>query len=186
MSLRKKIIFCAVGAVLAAYVSKQAPAGLETRTSENGLALVTNAENCTLTPYKCAADKWTNGVGNTHGVDPLKSITMDQVVLDLRRNIKTAETCVNRYFKGDKLNQNQFDAMVSLVFNIGCENARTFYSLAQEKRVPTTLYKLAQAEQFNLMCLRIADFNRAGGKVLKGLQVRREQERRLCLGLGNK
>lgn len=186
MSLRKKMIYCAVGAVLALYATQKAPEGLETRTSENGAALVTNAENCTLTPYKCAADKWTNGVGNTHGVNPLKPITMDQVVLDLRRNLKTAETCVNRYFKGNKLNQNQFDAMVSLVFNVGCENARTYYSKAQQKRVPTTLYKLAQAEQFNLMCMRITDFSRAGGRVLKGLVVRREQERRLCLGLEKK
>lgn len=186
MSLRKKMIYCAVGAVLALYASQKAPEGLETRTSEKGVALVTNAENCALTPYKCAADKWTNGVGNTHGVDPNKKITMEQVVLDLRRNLKTAETCVNRYFKGEKLNQNQFDAMTSLVFNIGCENARTFYSQSKGKRVPTTLYKLAQAEQFNLMCLRIGDFNRAGGRVLKGLVVRREQERRLCLGLEDK
>ena len=171
MSLRKKMIYCAVGAVLALYATQKAPEGLETRTSEKGAALVTNAENCTLTPYKCAADKWTNGVGNTHGVNPLKPITMDQVVLDLRRNLKTAENCVNRHFKGEKLNQNQFDAMVSLVFNIGCENARTYYS---------------QAQQFNLMCMRITDFSRAGGKVLKGLMIRREKERRLCLGLEKK
>lgn len=184
MSLSKKIIYCSVVAVLGIYFSQPAPQGLETRTSEQGAALLTNAENCTLTPYKCAADKWTNGVGNTHGVNPLKPITMDQVVLDLRRNIKSAEECVNKHFNGEKMNQNQFDAMVSLVFNVGCENARTYYSKAQQKRVPTTLYKLAQAEQFNLMCMRITDFSRAGGKVLKGLLIRREKERRLCLGLG--
>ena len=186
MSLGKKIIYCAVGAVLALYATQKAPEGLETRTSEKGAALVTNAENCALTPYKCAADKWTNGVGNTHGVDPTKPITMDRVVLDLRRNLKTAEGCINKHFNGEKMNQNQFDAMVSLVFNVGCENARTYYSKAQQKRVPTTLYKLAQAAQFNLMCMRITDFSRAGGRVLKGLAVRRDKERRLCLGLEDK
>lgn len=186
MSLSKKIIYCSVAAVLGLYFSQPAPEGLQTRTSEQGAALITNAENCTLSPYKCAADKWTNGVGNTHGVDTQKNITLDQVVIDLRRNIKSAESCVNKHFNGAKMNQNQFDAMTSLIFNIGCENARTYYSKAAGKRVPTTLYKLAQAEQFSLMCLRITDFNRAGGKVVKGLQIRRDKERRLCLGLEKK
>ena len=37
----------------------------EVKTSRAGLELIGNAEGCRRDPYKCPADVWTDGVGNT-------------------------------------------------------------------------------------------------------------------------
>ncbi|WP_138677084.1 glycoside hydrolase family protein, partial [Haemophilus influenzae] len=102
--------------------------------------------------------------------------------VDLRQNIKQAENCINADFNGRKMNQDQYDAMISLAFNVGCGNIKTYYSKTQGKRVATTLYRAAQAENWILMCNRIEDFNKSAGRVLKGLQIRRAKEKALCLG----
>ncbi|MGX2949371.1 lysozyme [Ursidibacter sp. B-7004-1] len=182
----KKALFCSA-AVIAAIVGYNYP---ELKTSQAGIDLITNKEGCLRTPYKCPADVLTVGIGSTEAggqpIDPNKTYSDKEIADRLVHDLKIAEKCVIQHFNGKKMNQGQFDAMVSLVFNIGCNGAKTYYSQAQQKRVPTTLYKLAQAERFSEMCQRITDFNRAGGKVLKGLQIRREAERKHCLANGVK
>lgn len=44
----------------------------EVKTSRAGLELIGNAEGCRRDPYKCPADVWTDGIGNTHGVKPVR------------------------------------------------------------------------------------------------------------------
>lgn len=68
------------------------------------------------------------------------------------------------------INQNMFDAFVSLAFNIG-EGA--FCS--------STLARLANANDLVGACHQILRWNRAGGKVVRGLVLRREAEHELCL-----
>lgn len=178
------MILCSAAAVAAAFFAQQKglPTQQQNQISPKAVSMIVNLEGCVRNPYKCPADVWTNGVGNTYNVDKSKILTIDEVATDLRRNIKEAENCINTYFNGEKMNQGQYDAMVSLAFNVGCSNIRTYYSKTQGKPVTTTLYRAAQAEHWILMCNRIEDFNKSGGRVLKGLQIRRAKEKAICLG----
>ncbi|NBH76381.1 lysozyme [Rodentibacter pneumotropicus] len=184
MSKKLTMILCSAAAVAAVFFAQQKdlPAKQQNQVSQQAVYMIVNLEGCVRNPYKCPADVWTNGVGNTHNVDKTKILSLDEVAADLRRNIKEAENCINADFNGHKMNQGQYDSMVSLTFNLGCGNIKSYYSKKQGKRVPTTLYRAAQAENWALMCNRITDFNKAGGHVLKGLQMRRTKEKALCLG----
>lgn len=178
------MILCSAAAVAAAFFAQQkdVPAEQQNQVSPQAVYMIVNLEGCVRNPYKCPADVWTNGVGNTHNVDKSKILTIDEVAADLRRNIKAAENCIHADFNGAKMAQHQYDAMTSLAFNLGCSNIKTYYDKAQGKRVSTTIYRAAQAENWDLMCNRIMDFNKSGGRVLKGLQMRRAKEKALCLG----
>ncbi|OOF81709.1 lysozyme [Rodentibacter caecimuris] len=178
------MIACSALAVAAAFFAQQnnVPEQEKNRISPQMLNEVINLEGCVRNPYKCPADVWTNGVGNTHNVDKNKILTIDEVATDLRRNIKEAENCINTAFNGKKMNQGQYDAMVSLAFNVGCGNIKRYYNKKLGKSVQTTLYRAANAENWELMCNHIPDFNKAGDKVLKGLQRRRAKEKAMCLG----
>jgi len=83
----------------------------------------------------------------------------------LRTDVETSEHYVNNLVKVP-LTQSQFDALVSLVFNIG----------GGAFRKSTLLLRLNDGED-----LQAADeflkWNRAGGKVMAGLVKRRESER---------
>src|SRR4051812_37911101 len=81
-------------------------------------------EGCKLTAYPDPAtggEPYTIGVGHTGGVRAGDTCTEEQAREWLRRDAQTAVRCVNASVKGN-LTQNQFDALCSLVFNIGCGN----------------------------------------------------------------
>ena len=167
---------CSVMAIIAMVVASG-----QVRTSEQGLELIGNAESCQRDPYKCPADVWTDGVGNTHGVKPGIRKTDAQIAADWERNILDAEKCVNTYFRGRDMNDNQFSAMTSAAFNMGCLNLRTYYSPARKARFETSIHKYAQAGNWIMMCNHLPDFANSGGKKLNGLVIRRDKEKALCL-----
>ena len=178
------MILCSAAAVATAFFAQQKdlPAELQNKVSPQAVYMIVNLEGCVRNPYKCPADVWTNGVGNTHNVDKSKVLTIDEVAADLRRNIKDAENCINADFNGREMNQGQYDAMVSLAFNLGCGNIKRYYSKKHGMTLPTTIYRAAKAQDWTLMCNHISDFNKSGGRVLKGLQMRRTKEKAICLG----
>lgn len=182
---KKALILCSV-ALIAGLTGRLYP---ELQTSQAGIEMTAGKEACVRNPYKCPADVWTVGIGSTAAggmhIEQGKIYTDREIAERFAHDLKIAESCVNQHFNGKKMSQRQFDAMVSLVFNVGCNGVKSYYNRSLQKRVPTTLYKLAQAEKFNDMCQRITDFNRSGGKVLKGLMLRREAERNYCLGVKN-
>ena len=63
------------------------------------------------------------------------------------------------------LNQNQFDAMVSWVYNLGGGNLRA-----------STLLKVLNSGNYEGVPAQIMRWNKAGGKVLEGLTRRRQAE----------
>jgi lysozyme len=67
-----------------------------------------------------------------------------------------------------KLNDNQFAAVVSFAFNLGVNNLRT-----------STLLRKLNAGDFKGAALEFPKWNKAGGKVLKGLTRRRAAEQQL-------
>ncbi|QPT15243.1 lysozyme [Serratia rubidaea] len=150
------------------------------KTSQAGLELIGNAEGCQRDPYKCPADVWTDGIGNTHGVTGARKSDV-QIAADWERNILDAERCITRHFRGKDMPENAFSAMTSAAFNMGCSSLRTYYSKAKQRRVETSIHKWAQKGDWVNMCDHLPDFVNSGGVRLRGLEIRREKERALCL-----
>jgi lysozyme len=111
---------------------------------------------------------WTGGWGHT-GPDVKLGmvITRDLAVDWLRADVRGAEAVVKRDVKV-ALNQEEYDALVDLVFNIGSGNFDT-----------STLLRKLNAGDMDGAIAEFARWNKAGGIVLAGLVKRREAERAL-------
>lgn len=136
------------------------------RIGQAGLALIKQYEGCRLAAYRCAAGVWTIGYGHTAGVHSGMTITQAQADAYLRQDIAKFEGYVNNPVCVPitaNLNQNQFDALVSFVFNLGAGNLR----------------KLCKGRTAAQIALAMPSYNKAAGKVLAGLTRRRKAEQAL-------
>jgi lysozyme len=92
------------------------------RTSRNGLNHIKQYEGFSATAYQDVAGLWTIGYGHLikSNENHLHSATLteEQAIELLAQDVRTAEQAVRANVVVE-LNQNQFDALVSLVFNIG-------------------------------------------------------------------
>lgn len=93
------------------------------RISKFGIDTIIMFEGVRLKSYTDVNDIWTIGVGHTGLVNNQRiqsdtTITMDIANQLLRFDLQLVENTINKLVKV-KLNQNQFDALCSLVFNIG-------------------------------------------------------------------
>lgn len=135
-------------------------------TSDRGKALIREFEGERLTAYPDPAtggEPWTIGVGHTGGVKRGDTITKAQSDAFLTADLKRFENAVNRL--APKTTQSQFDAMVSLAFNVGEGNLSS-----------STLLKLHNAGDYAGAKGQFAKWRMAAGKVLPGLVRRREAE----------
>lgn len=131
--------------------------------SQAGIDLVKRHEGCVLTAYQDSAGIWTIGYGSTRGVQPGMTITQAEADERLRRDLADAVDCINDQCDG--LNQNQFDALVDFVFNIGCgafENS--------------TLLRLLKRGYFSAAAQEFGKWTRAGDTHPPGLLKRRADE----------
>jgi lysozyme len=87
------------------------------KTSSNGLNLIKSFEGLKLTAYSDSTGTPTIGYGHTSGVRLGQTITEAQAVAYLASDVANAEKAINK--GGYNLNQNQFDALVSLLYNTG-------------------------------------------------------------------
>lgn len=128
-----------------------------------GLALIKQFEGCRLAAYQCSAGVWTIGYGHTAGVHKGMKITQAQAEEYLKHDVAKFEKYVNNpsYVPfTDKLNQNQFDALVSFAFNLGQGNVK----------------KLCTGRTINQIPSAMQQYCKAAGKTLPGLQRRRKAE----------
>ena len=93
------------------------------QTSEAGVKLLMDREGVRTKAYKDSVGVWTIGVGHTAAAGPPDpraglTITRAQALALLANDLKSYEAAVNTAVKRP-LTQNQFDACVSLCFNIG-------------------------------------------------------------------
>lgn len=87
--------------------------------SDKGVSALMQREGVRLVAYQDTKNIWTIGVGHTGPeVKQGLSWTTEQVMQALRDDCAIAEKCVNENVKVP-LTQNQFDALVSFVFNVG-------------------------------------------------------------------
>ena len=137
------------------------------KATNTAIELIKSFEQLRLNSYLCPAGVWTIGYGHTDGVNQGMLITEKTADGFLKQDIQKAEDEVNRI--DADLTQEQFDALVSFVFNVGTQAFRV-----------STLRKLIER---NPNDKKIADeFRRwvyAGNKMLPGLVKRREQEIKL-------
>ena len=134
--------------------------------SEVGIKLICKWEEFRPYAYVCPAGLWTIGYGHTDGVKPTDKIDLAQGEAYLRKDLEIVERCLNSL--DIKLNQNQYDALCSLIFNIGIGNFKR-----------STLLKHLQAKQYDKASSEFLKWRKANGKVLKGLEARRKDEQEL-------
>lgn len=114
-------------------------------------------------------DVWTIGWGHTATARPGMVITEAQAQQLFESDIAWAEDAVNTKVKV-ALNQNQFDALVSFVFNVG---ETRFYE--------STMLRKLNAGDYEGAANEFPRWNRQKGKVLRGLTIRRAAEQALFL-----
>ena len=102
------------------------------KTSNKGIDLIKRHEGFRRKAYKCPAGVWTIGYGHTGGVKSGDVITAARGEELLREDLAHAERVVDMQCL--PLSQNQFDALVSLVFNVGEGNFLRSTLLRKAKR----------------------------------------------------
>ena len=133
--------------------------------SGNGLALTEQFESCRLTAYQDQVGVWTIGYGHTGpDVTPKLTITQSQAETLLAHDVGRAADCVNKAVTIE-LTQNEFDALVDFVFNVGTGA----FAGSTLLRVLNAGNLDAAASQFDL-------WDHAGGAVVAGLLRRRQAE----------
>ena len=144
--------------------------------SEKGLNLIKKFEGFSSKPYLCPANVPTIGFGSTYYENGML-VTLDDDSISEQRATEILKfttdkmygSFVNKAVKV-KLNQNQFDALVSFAYNLGNGNLQQ-----------STLLKKVNSNDFIGASLEFEKWNKAGGKVLSGLTKRRTAEKELFL-----
>lgn len=145
-------------------------------TKLNNIEIIKRHEGLRLQAYMPTAnDVWTIGYGHTKTAKPGMKITERQADELLRQDIKWVEDTINRLVDVP-LTQNQFDALGSLVFNIGTSQ---FSKSSVLRRLKAKDYSDA-ADAF-LMWTKQKDKKTGRLNVLPGLVKRRQEERSLFL-----
>lgn len=131
------------------------------------LHLIRQFEGLRLTAYRCPSGIWTIGYGHTENVHKGDTITQSQANEYLRQDKEPIET----YLNNQQLNisQNQFDALTSLIFNIGI----SAFSRS------TLLKLIRQNPNDPAITAQFLRWIHSDGKVLPGLQRRRTEESKL-------
>ncbi len=138
--------------------------------SQEGLDLIKKFEGCELKAYQDSVGVWTIGYGHTKGVEEGQEITQDEAEDMLASELDEYEGYIRDMVECD-LEQNQFDALVAWVYNLGPTNLRS-----------STMLKRLNKKDFDDVPNQIKRWDKAGGKVLAGLVRRREAESLLFEG----
>ena len=145
---------CLVGAVLA--IAATLPGFKSLHTSVEGLKLIADYEGCRLQPYQCSAGVWTDGIGNTSGVVPGKTITERQAAQGLITNVLRVERALDKWVM-QLMPQKVYDACSS------------------------TLVKLLNQRRWADACHQLPRWVYVKGVFNQGLDNRRAREMAWCL-----
>ena len=140
--------------------------------SDVGLKLIQQFEGYSAKAYPdpaTGAEPWTIGFGHTRGVQQGDETTMDEAVQFLHDDVQDALGAIDRGVVVP-LEQNQIDALVSFIYNVGAGN---FFR--------STLLKKLNEGDFMAAADEFLKWDRAGGKVMAGLTRRRKVEREIFL-----
>ena len=137
---------------------------------DKAATIIKEFEGLYLSAYLCPAGVPTIGWGHTKGVQLGQKIDLQDAEALLLDDMMDADDCIGDWVDIE-LTDNERAAIISWIFNIGCQAARN-----------STLVKLLNADgDRNAIAAQFLRWNKAGGKVLNGLTRRREAERKLFL-----
>lgn len=144
------------------------------KASKVAYEIIKKYEGLKLNSYKCPAGVWTIGYGHTATTREGMKITEKEAERLLEKDVEEIERTLNACIKVS-LTQNQYDALISLAYNIGAS-----------KLCKSKLMQLVNINNFKEAAEEFLKFNKAriNGVMqeLKGLNNRREAERKLFLG----
>ena len=138
--------------------------------SEEGISLIKHFEGCGLEAYQDSVGIWTIGYGTIKGVKEGDQINQDEAEHLLQEEMPEYEGYINEMVNVP-LEQNQFDALCSWVFNLGPNNLKS-----------STLLKVLNESKYDEVPEQIVRWNKAGGQVLQGLVKRRQAEANMFEG----
>ena len=142
--------------------------------STAGINLICSFEGLRLNAYDDGVGVWTIGFGTTIYPNGIKvkrgdTYTTEQAKAYMTHDLKKFESAVNSVVTMS-INQNQFDALVSLAYNIGTNAFKN-----------STLVKKLNAGDIRGAAAQFNVWNKGGGKVMQGLVNRRAKEKSLFL-----
>ena len=142
--------------------------------SEQGIKLIRHHEGVRNRPYRCAAGLFTIGVGHLIGDGKSlpdswnRTFTQEEIDGLLKSDLRRFERGVLKMLPNVPLRQCEFDALCSFAFNLGLGA----FQASTLRQALLRGDKKAAMESLVKYC-------RAGGKILKGLQTRRLDEKAL-------
>jgi len=151
--------------------------GIRMKASKKCLEMLAHHEGVRTKPYRCPAGLWTVGVGHLIGDGKSlpdswnRTFSLEEVYAILAKDVERFERGVNRYITVP-LKQHEYDAIISFSFNLG---------LGVLQR--STLRQALNRGDKEGAIESLLKYNKAGGKVLKGLDNRRKDEAALFKGL---
>ncbi|RKP44617.1 lysozyme [Trinickia fusca] len=141
------------------------------RTGPDGIDLIKHFEGLRLTRYLDAVGKPTIGYG--HLILPNEkfaaALTTSAAESLLKQDLRKHELALRKLVRVP-ITQQQFDALMAFVFNLGPGRLQS-----------STLLRCVNASQFKNAADQFLVWNKAGGKPLAGLTRRRQAERKLFL-----
>jgi lysozyme len=149
------------------------------KVSQAGIDLIKEFEGCHLDAYpdpKTGGDPFTIGWGAT-GPDVYEGLTWTQEQADerLARDVEAREAIVNEAVTVD-LTQGQFDAMVSIVFNVGYGSKRRNGIIKLRSGEPSTLLQKLNDGDYAGAAKEFERWVSPGSPVERGLKRRRDAE----------
>ena len=142
--------------------------------SKAGIALIKHHEGVRNRPYRDCIGLWTVGVGHLIGDGKSlpeswnKTFTSEEVDALLRTDLRRFELGISKMLPNVPLRQCEFDSLVSFAFNVGLG---TF----QRSTLRQALLRGNKTQAME----SLVKYCKAGGKIVKGLQTRRLDEKAL-------
>lgn len=135
------------------------------RPSQACVDLVKSFEGFRANAYKCPAGVWTVGYGTTENVQPGDTVTEAEAEELLLNDLTDAAVAIDELVDVP-ITQRQFDALTSLIYNIGREAFRN----------STLLRLLNGGRGIHEVGAQFLRWNKSNGQVLPGLSRRRAAE----------
>jgi lysozyme len=154
------------------------------KTSQAGIDLIKHFESCHLKAYpdpKTGGAPWTCGWGETRGVTPDTWWTQEEADRKLAESIASFENIVHKNVT-HAMTQGQFDAFVSIIFNVGPGNQWKDGICRLKDGRPSTLLRKFNAGDIGGCETEWLRWVSPGSNVEKGLRRRRMAELALFRG----